>query len=123
MRYYYYYESWHGHLDRAWQTGCGHSMVESGGHHVVGDNVVLATEQLALRHYIVRDQAHAYEKYAGRVFLDHELETLKWHGDRANQAADAFALPPLAQLKQLDTPDSRSFDTTSPQQSHYWQWD
>jgi Glycosyl transferase family 2 len=70
---YYFYEPLPCRLMRAWKNQAGASMVESGGHIVVGGNQVLATETLVLRHYPFRDQAHAYEKYSSRRYSPAEL--------------------------------------------------
>jgi hypothetical protein len=105
---------------RARRTDITISHVEGAGHVFSGD-YKLAEETMALRHYVVRDQEHAYQKYTGRKFPADEL-AIGWHTNRHGQPRQSFTFPPAHALKALSTPDSRDFDRSAPFKTHYWQW-
>jgi glycosyltransferase involved in cell wall biosynthesis len=116
---YYFFEPNPKRLMRVWRPGHGLSMAESGGHIIKGATV--ASESLVLRHYLFRNQQHAYEKYSTRIFDSSELAG-GWHGNRYRQPVERFEFPALDMLKTLATPDSREFDKTDVKKLHYWQW-
>jgi glycosyltransferase involved in cell wall biosynthesis len=120
IAHYYFFQPNSPRLMRAWRKASGLSMVESGGHVLTGDDVRLAPEHLALRHYIVRNQEHAFTKYSTRIFAPEDLAR-GWHRARANQSAEAFAFPPASLLKRLDKIDKRDLDRSEPWTAHYWQ--
>ena len=121
MRHYYFFEPEPLRLNRIWKSGLGFSIVTSGGHRIAGEHVLMAKETLALRHYIVRDQAHASAKYSSRIFDPDELAK-GWHFNRHNKPVRSFELPPAENLKALKFPGARDFDKRDPRTSHYWQW-
>ena len=92
---------------------------EHGGHLLTGPDLRLAPEHLALRHYMVRSQEHAFVKYTTRVFAADDLER-GWHQARLNQEADTFRFPPAAVLRRLPDVGQRSLDRTEPWNVHYW---
>jgi hypothetical protein len=96
-------------------------MVHAGGHTLSGDELRLSPEQLALRHYIFRDQEHAYTKYTQRLFAAADLAS-GWHGNRIGQSVQSFRFPPADHLSWLASADSRDFDRSCPHKLHYWQW-
>lgn len=102
-----------GSLDVTWRG--------TGGHGVKGDQVRLATECFALRHYIFRSQEHAYAKYRARRFNSEELKR-NWHNDRNAQPIDRFAFPDKSELEFLSDPASRALSTARPRTVHYWKW-
>lgn len=120
IAHYYFFQPNSPRLMRAWSKKSGLSMVESGGHLLAGTGIRLAPEHLALRHYIVRNQEHAFAKYPTRVFAAEDL-AIGWHRKRANVPAKAFELPPLRVLKRLDKTDMRDLDRSDPWTDHYWQ--
>ena len=67
LRHYYFFEDQRPRLMRARKKGLQVSHVELGGHVLSGEPFRLSPETFALRHYMFRDQAHAFEKYARRV--------------------------------------------------------
>ena len=107
-------------LMRAWRLGGAFSMTSSGGHTLEGSGLSLAPEGFALRHYIVRSQAHAFEKYTTRTFDASDLER-GWHGNRVGQVREAFRLPAAARLKRLRRLGDRSLDKSDPWPVHFWQ--
>ena len=128
LTHYYLFDPGEGpRLMRARRKSAGLSMLPEGpgsvaaGHLVFGSGVRLAPESFVLRHYIVRDQAHARRKYTKRVFSQAELGR-GWHGNRIGRPKGAFNFPPAEALKQLTHPDARNFDRSDPKRQHYWDW-
>lgn len=86
LKYYYFYEPRNLFHMRVWRKASGLSNVAGAGHLIFDAELRLAPESLALRHYIFRNQAHAFEKYTKRTFAVEELERGS-HNDRAGQTA------------------------------------
>lgn len=120
MSLYYFFQPYTPRLMRAWCTACGLSSAGHGGHVLVGPDLRLAPEPLALRHYIVRSQAHAFDKYTTRTFASGDV-ALGWHGNRVAQPVQAFLLPPARLLKRLAETSSHDLDRSAPWTVHYWQ--
>ena len=121
MRFYYFFEPAPLHRMIAWKKISGLSMIEHAGHRLVGEDIRLSPEKMALRHYIFRNQQHAFNKYADRQFVAHDLGR-GWHGNRVNQPVDNFRFPSADRLSFLETAQSRDFDRSRPCREHYWQW-
>jgi glycosyltransferase involved in cell wall biosynthesis len=117
---YYFFEPSFPRLMRAWKSGCGLSMFEAAGHRLDGPNLRLAPESFALRHYIFRDQTHAFEKYTARTFAATDLRR-GWHGNRINYGSAAFRLPPAGALKRLRRLEDHRLDKSDPWRLHYWE--
>lgn len=120
LHHYYFFEPTKPRLMRARRADLDVSHLNMGGHTFTGE-FKLAPESMALRHYIVRDQAHAFRKYQERVFKVDELAR-GWHGNRVAQARETFALPAPAALHRLEDVRSRALDRSTPRALHYWQW-
>ena len=120
LSYYYFYEPRNPFHMRAWRKASGLSNIAGAGHLIYDADLRLAPESLALRHYIFRNQAHAFEKYAKRIFAVDELER-GWHNDRAGQTAMHFAFPPLSTLHCLASPQDRQLERAHPRKIHYWE--
>ena len=120
MSFYYFFEPRSPRLMRAWRKASGFSMAASGGHSVAGPGVRLAPEHLALRHYLARNQEHAFDKYTTRRFAEAEL-AIGWHRARAGQPREAFRLPPPGALKRVSDTADRELDRSDPWTAHYWQ--
>jgi hypothetical protein len=117
---YYFFEPFAPRLMRAWKKAAGLSMVDSGGHVLSGPDIRLAPETMALRHYIFRDQHHAFDKYAERRFAPEELAR-GWHSNRITQPMEAFRFPAADRLRALESAESRMFDRSLPVKHHYWE--
>lgn len=117
LRHYYF---WRPSM-RAWRKGLNLSNITGGGHWLNGADFRLSPESLVNRHYIFRDQAHAYEKYSHRIFDAEELAR-GWHSDRFQQPVTKFAFPPADQLERLTSPNDRNLSRRHPHERHYWQW-
>ncbi|HEX8168884.1 MAG TPA: glycosyltransferase family 2 protein [Beijerinckiaceae bacterium] len=120
MSLYYFFEPRSPRLMRAWRKAGSFSLVEHGGHALVGSDLRLAPESLALRHYIFRSQHHAFAKYATRTFAGDEIAS-GWHGNRIGQPAEAFRFPPARLLRRLSAPGDRNLDRSDPWPVHYWE--
>jgi hypothetical protein len=118
LRWYYFYEVRSPNQMRAWKKASNLSNVRYAGHRLAGADFRLAPESFALRHYIFRSQAHAFEKYAKRAFAADELER-GWHRRRANQPAARFAFPPTTELHSLADPTDRNLERGHPRKLHY----
>jgi glycosyltransferase involved in cell wall biosynthesis len=121
LRFYYFFEPSRPRLMRARKKHLQVSHIEHGGHVFSGAPFRLSPETFALRHYIFRDQAHAYRKYPERVFLPQELAR-GWHKNRVVKQIDAFTFPPVEQLHRLESPTDRDLCRENPRKTHYWQW-
>ena len=97
------------------------SHISQGGHTLKGAEFVLAKESFALRHYIFRDQDHAWAKYEQRRFAQSELDR-GWHGNRHNIERRSFDMPDPSRLSSLRSEDDRDLDRSHPEPRHYWQW-
>lgn len=118
-RHYYFFEPKRFRQMRLWKKGLGFSMIRHGGHRLDGDNLRFAPESLVLRHYIFRDQAHAYEKFTTRHFSAQELAR-GWHRNRHGIPKENYAFPAPDTLKILESPESFAFNRSAPQKKHYW---
>jgi hypothetical protein len=120
LRHYYYHLPRSLQQMRAWRKALNLSNVASGGHVLSGSEFRLASETFALRHYIFRNQAHAFEKYAKRVFAAGDVER-GWHGNRIGQQIARFAFPPASELHCLTDASDRNLVRDRPRTTHYWQ--
>jgi len=117
---YYFFQPSSPRLIRAWKKAGGFSLVEQGGHVLTGPDLRLAPEHFILRHYIFRNQEHAFHKYPTREFSADDLAR-GWHGNRVRQPAASFRFPPARLLRELTDPDDRGMDRSDPWDVHYWQ--
>jgi glycosyltransferase involved in cell wall biosynthesis len=120
LQYYYFFQPSAPRLMRAWRKAGGFSMLEHAGHRLTGDDIRLAPETFALRHYMFRNQEHAFEKYRARAFAEDELAK-GWHRARAGKPREVFAFPPAKVLKRMADPSRRDLDRSEPWTKHYWQ--
>lgn len=121
MCHYYFFEPFAPRLMRAWRKDARLSMVDNGGHILSGSDIRLAPERMVLRHYIFRNQSHAFRKYAERRFGPRDLAR-GWHSNRIDQSIENFRFPVSDRLRFLESPESRAFDRSLPVRDHYWQW-
>jgi glycosyltransferase involved in cell wall biosynthesis len=120
MELYYFFQPLVPRLMRAWRKSSGFSPLESGGHTLLGPDLRLAPERFALRHYIFRNQEHAFTKYCARTFAPDEVAR-GWHSNRVNRPHTSFLFPPPTTLKRLAFPADRHLDRSDPWSLHYWQ--
>jgi len=120
-RHYYFFEPNAPRLMRARKRNLDVSHVSQGGHTLEGGEFTLARESFALRHYIFRDQNHAWAKYEQRRFSQSEVDS-GWHGNRENFERQCFGFPHPGRLSRLRSEDDRYLDRSRPETLHYWQW-
>jgi glycosyltransferase involved in cell wall biosynthesis len=117
---YYYFAPAPRRLMRAWRRDANLSNAAKGGHTLVGGPIRLAPENFVLRHYMVRSQQHALDKYEARAFADGDLAK-GWHRTRRGLAG-RLQLPGRAQLKSLAAWDDNDWDRSDPKPTHFWGW-
>ncbi len=118
---YYFFEPTSPRLMRARKRTISVSHLKTGGHTLEGTDFKLANESFALRHYIFRDQQHAFQKYQERTFSKDELAK-GWHQNRHQLGRNQFRLPTKEMLKSLSEPSDHNLDKTAPYKTHFWQW-
>lgn len=105
------------HRVNAWKkTACRPDLVAHGGHQVFFPGRQIAPERLVLRHYPFLDVPHLVEKYTReRIYSDHEVNTLGWHGKRAAFRASDIRWP---SEEYLIDPERDGWDTSRPLRAH-----
>jgi hypothetical protein len=121
LRHYYFFEDRKPRLMRARKKRLQVSHVEHGGHVLSGEPIRLSPETFALRHYMFRNQTHAFEKYARRVYAPEELAR-GWHWHGFQHPVANFAFPPAGQLECLASPGDRDLSSAHRHKTPYWMW-
>jgi glycosyltransferase involved in cell wall biosynthesis len=121
LRHYYFFEDERPRLMRARKKRLQVSHVEHGGHVLAGEPFRLSPESCALRHYMFRNQTHAFEKYARRAYAPKEVAR-GWHWHGFQHPVANFAFPPANQLEFLASPDDRNLSLAHPHKTPYWMW-
>jgi glycosyltransferase involved in cell wall biosynthesis len=127
MNHYYFFEPSYPRLQRMWQRSLDVSNITHGGHRLSGDVAKLFPFDGILRHYIALSESHAIDKYANRIFADHELKR-GWHSNRVNITEDTIKhyfegnINYHSRLNALSNPLKNSFDKSKPQKLHFWEW-
>lgn len=119
LLHYYHFEPRKNHKINAWQSELEVDTVSSAGHHIGEIEYRLSAESFALRHYIFKSQAHAYDKYATRVFSAAGRER-GWHHNRIDIAPSALELPHPRTLFRLSHPEDRALVRDAPRSLHFW---
>jgi glycosyltransferase involved in cell wall biosynthesis len=119
---YYFHQPSPLRLMRMWRRDAGLSNIENAGHRLNGTPRLHEAAGL-LKHYIFRNQRHAWEKYRGRTFSDEELAA-GWHSNRVGLTRDALDLSriPEQSLDRLVSADDRAVSRDGPFKTHYWEW-
>lgn len=111
-------------LMRAWKADRPVTNAHKGGHKVDRPDLKLFPEFQVLKHFIVRSQAHAIEKYLGRRFARSDTER-GWHGNRLNLTREDLRLPAPGERDSLTTlasPKVLPEPWPAPEPLHFWQW-
>jgi hypothetical protein len=115
---YYFFQPGTNRLNRAWKNECGLHYGMSGGHHLSGDALRIDPTNHILRHYIVKSQNHARQKYLNRSY-DRRATAQCWHINKLNFTKKNLTLPASSQfLFQLDRYDSKVFCRDIPAVTH-----
>lgn len=120
MRTYYFFEPFYPRLMRAWRRDAGLHYGDAGGH-VLAGNPRMFPVDFALRHYVMLSEAQGRVKYLGRRFAAEELAK-GWHSNRTRISAENLWVADRPELRRLADPSSRTFDTSAPLRSHFWEW-
>ena len=95
---------------------------KSGGHTLQGEDVNVYPQRMLLKHFIVRTQEHAYEKYLHRTFSSTDLEK-GWHKNRLNFTVDNLRIPTTGEhLLSLASPMDVPGRLPRPTRTHFWEW-
>ena len=119
MPHYYFFQPSFPRLVRAWRKADGVAPT-GGGHGLAGPDLRLSPETLAVRHYIVLNQAHAFKKYPTRRFSPAEVAA-GWHINRIGHPMESFVFPAAERLKRLADFGERNLDRSDPWPLHYWE--
>ena len=122
-RNYYFFEPRPQRLMRAFRQTSNLSNFSTGGHVLKGDmGVKVDPQTMILRHYIVRSQKHAIQKYVGRTFSNEDLDR-GWHGNRTVINDDNIKIPlSHPNLSKLPFPFDPDTVLQKPVKTHFWQW-
>jgi hypothetical protein len=119
---FYFFEPRPVRLMRAWKRSANLSNTHAGGHILAGDDVCVWPQRMLLKHFIVRSQTHAYQKYLGRTFSKADLSH-GWHGNRLNFNHYNLKIPILDdRLYRLASPQDAPDRLPLPISSHFWEW-
>ncbi len=119
---YYFFEPKKNRLNRAWKRTAQFSNHLSGGHTLVGDNLIVAPENHILRHYMILSQDHAKEKYLNRCFDILDIVG-GWHKKRLRIYENNMLLPDLSDsIFHLKDHSSKDFCKSNPVSNHFWMW-
>jgi hypothetical protein len=107
---------------RAWRRDAGFSNLGSGGHRLTGGGLSVYPGRMILKHFLVRSQAHAFEKYLGRRFSRADLEK-GWHGNRLKLDEANLVIPTSGpHLHGLPDPTATPSILPDPARTHFWEW-
>lgn len=118
----YFFERTPLRLMRAWRRDANLSNTNTGGHILVGDNIRISPARMLLKHFLVKSQQHAIDKYLGRKFSETDLEK-GWHRSRSGLTCERLKLPLESSfIHLLETPQSTPESLPEPVKKHYWDW-
>jgi hypothetical protein len=110
-------------LNRAWRRNMPFDNKRYGGHHLIGEQLVVFPTNHILRHYIVLSYEHAKTKYLARTFSEKDL-SLGWHGKRMHFTENSLRIPSASPfLFHLSRFDAKDFRRDVPVTKHYWEWE
>jgi glycosyltransferase involved in cell wall biosynthesis len=119
---YYFFEPRPLRLMRAWKKSAKLANFRSGGHVLHGDDVVVYPARMLLKHFIVRSQHHAFEKYLGRRFASTDLEK-GWHGNRLGFTEKNLIIPTCgSDLYRLEDVKNTPAKLPRSSRTHFWEW-
>jgi glycosyltransferase involved in cell wall biosynthesis len=121
-RNYYFFEPRPLRLMRAWRRDANLTSAATGGHILSGEDIRVSPRRMILKHFIVKSQQHAIEKYLNRQFADRDLAK-GWHGKRLGLTNEMLILPESnPYIHTLETPQSSPEKLPKSVKKHYWHW-
>jgi glycosyltransferase involved in cell wall biosynthesis len=127
MKHYYFFQPRYPRLQRMWRRDSRLTNLAGGGHTLSSGSVKQYPLDGALRHYIVLNEEQAVNKYTNRIFADADLGR-GWHRNRLaiTEGKIRKFFKTISQssdrIKILKNVMSSRFDTSSPQNMHFWDW-
>ena len=119
---YYFFEPAPRRLMRAWKSSANLSNLENGGHKLEGGDISFFPKRMLLKHFIVRSQNHARNKYLGRTYANRDISR-GWHSNRIGLTKDMLKIPTDSLLlNKLMTPRDTPLMLPKPVKHHYWHW-
>lgn len=121
-RNYYFFEPKPMRLMRAWKRSADLAAGASGGHTLQGEDVNVYPERMLMKHFIVRSQEHAYEKYLHRSFSPADLQK-GWHRNRLGFTRANLRIPTNGKhLHTMSSPLDAPERLPRPCRTHFWEW-
>ncbi len=119
---YYFFEPKPLRLMRVWKRAANLVGGKSGGHTLQGEDVNVYPERMVLKHFIVRNQEHAYDKYLHRSFSSTDLAK-GWHRNRLKFTVDNLRIPTCGtHLQSLASPLDAPERLPRSSSTHFWEW-
>lgn len=118
---YYHFRPRHPRLMRAQKLSAGLDYGHSGGHVLMGSQLAVYPEDMALRHYIMLSHQHGRHKYLKRVFAQEEVDR-GWHANRLVISEANLEVRPNPCIQTLPYPRSRALNVNYPVKKHFWEW-
>lgn len=117
----YFFAPYESRLHRAFKAGHADNK-KSGGHRLEGGDLKLFPTSQVLKHFIVRSQSHAYDKYLGRTFSSDDLAK-GWHGNRQRFTVNNLSIPVSSpHLEHLKDPKQALPQLPPAVRKHFWEW-
>lgn len=117
---YYFFEPRPLRLMRAWKRSA--DLKSGNGHSLRGPDVNVYPRRMILKHFIVRSQQHAFDKYLHRTFSPTDLAK-GWHGNRMNFTTDNLRIPTSGRrLQSLASPLDAPVNFPRSSNTHFWEW-
>jgi len=122
-RQYYFFEPRPQRLLRVWRREKAQFALDDNGHSITESEFQIAPTAMLLKHFMVRSQQHAWEKYLHREFAERDVKR-GWHGNRLGLTRKMLNLPPQKHknLQILATPQSTPASLPPAMAYHYWHW-
>ena len=118
----YFFEPRPLRLMRAWKRTAALNNEATGGHLLSGPDVYVSPTRPLLKHFIVRSQEHARQKFINRAFSKRDLEK-GWHTNRLGVTEAMLKLPvDDLRLTLLSSPQEAPDVMPQPIDKHFWQW-
>ena len=119
---YYFFEPRPLRLMRAWKRAARLTSSASGGHVLAGGDVYVSPQLMIMKHFIVRSQVHAFQKYLGRSFSTADIQK-GWHSNRICFTENNLKIPKRGEyIHELASPKSTPTALPPGVKTHYWKW-
>ena len=118
----YFFEPRPLRLMRAWKREANLTSRASGGHILSGQDIHVSPQLMIMKHFIVRSQVHALQKYLRRSFSATDLRK-GWHSKRLSFTENNLKIPEYGEnIHKLASPKSTLTELPRGVRAHYWDW-